>query len=486
MLFFQTTFFVILVFVIDVLTAIHILMNKHEQPVSATLWLFIVFSFPLFGVILYLFLGINRIKTLGLKIAMANEAIDTKLINLLFALRDKFIYTEYAAIADPMQYNKTIDRLIPETSPLVGNKLELLRDGTTAYPKMLQAIKNAKHNINLQSFIIHNDVIGQEILDALLKKAKQGVQIKVLYDKFGSMQVFSRAFARYKKIPNFTMTPFAFTNILAPWRVQLRNHRKLLVVDGNTAFIGGINISKDNDINVCNKDKYIHDLHCKILGPAVIPLQLSFLRDWHYATKAPLATIFQPAYFPDIKSQGKSIVRVVDTGPGQKDEATEKVFFTATATAKKSLWIMTPYFTPDHAFIAALIMAAARGVEIRIIMPKLNNHWFVQFASRSLYKLLLTNNIRIFEKTGVFSHTKAMLVDGEWGYMGSSNCNVRSFRLNYELDFVVADGDFIPDLHDQFIRELEKSEEISLNTVLQKKLPIQLLENLCSLLTPIL
>ena len=236
LLFFQTTFFVILVFIIDLLIAMHILMNKHEQPVSATLWLFIVFSLPIFGVILYLFFGINRIKTLGLKIALANEVIDIeqknrvhKVIGKLLAMRDKFVYQADKNSTDHLSYNKTINNLLPKTFPLTGNKLILLRDGTTAYPKMLAAIKNANSNIHLQSFIIHNDVIGKEILDALQQKATQGVAVKILYDKFGSMKaVASHFFAKYKNLtPNFQMLPFTITNLLAPWRVQLRNHRKL-------------------------------------------------------------------------------------------------------------------------------------------------------------------------------------------------------------------------------------------------------------------
>ena len=493
---FATTFLLGLVFIIQICTAIHVLLTKHEEAVSATLWLLIIFTFPLgIGIVLYLLFGINRIKTLGLKIALANELIHAQekshvheVFDKLIAERNKFIYQDYATSQDPLEYNKTIDNLLPETLPLTGNKLELLRDGTAAYPQMLAAIKTAQHNIHLQSFIIHKDAIGKEILDALEQKARQGVKVKVLYDKFGSLKaVYSHFFKHYSnKIPNLEMVPFAFINILALWRVQLRNHRKLLVVDGKIAFVGGINISSNNDIRVCNKDKYIHDLHCKLQGPAIVPLQLSFLRDWHYATKIAPNEIFQAAHFPTTQKCGNAIMRIIDSGPGQKDNATEKMFFAAAATAKKSLWIMTPYFTPDQAYIKSLQMAAARGVEVRIIMPKRNNHWYAQFASRSLYNSLLNHGIRIFEKTGRFSHTKAVLLDHKWAYMGSSNCDVRSFRLNYELDFTANDDEFIDALYEQFINAMDKSEEISSAMVLKKKLPRQLLENLCSLLTPIL
>lgn len=496
LLFLQTKLLFILIVVIDIITMIHILMHKHEEPTSALMWMFVVFGFPIIGVIFYLIAGINRMETLGFKIALANEKINDQqkkqvdaVIESLFATRKKFIFREHKHRKNTMDVSQTLDGFLPNTNSFIGNKLQLLRDGTAAYPKMLQAIKAAKHNIHLQSFIIHNDAVGKEILDTLEDKAAEGVEVKVLYDKFGSMKAgWSHLFRRYlkRKDPNLNMRPFSVANIFAPWRIQLRNHRKLLVVDGKTAFIGGVNISSANDIHKVNKDKYIHDLHCKITGPAVMPLQLSFLRDWHYATKIKASEIFKMQYFPKMNLKGDAIVRIIDSGPGQRDGATAKLFLTAAATAKKSLWLMTPYFTPDTAFITGLKMAAARGVDVKIIVPKKNNHWYAQLASRSLYKGLLTNRVTILEKTGVFSHSKATLVDGKWAFMGSSNCDVRSFKLNYELDFAVTDKDFIADLKQQFEQEISKSVEVSLSQLHQKKMIVRLIENLCSLLIPVL
>lgn len=472
-------FFTIVVF-IDLLIALHILMNKHEEPASALLWLLVVVTFPILGMVLYLFFGINRIKTLGTKIAQANQ----------LARSQQKQYSQQK-FEEPKEYNKTLDRLLPENIPVAGNKLSLLHGGTTAYPKMLSAITKATKHIHLQSFIIHNDAIGKEILDALVKKAKEGVKVKVLYDKFGSLKgVFSLFFLKYVKLKrnnrNFQINSFALTNLFSPWRIQLRNHRKVLIVDGKIAFVGGINISSDNDIRKCNKDKYIHDLHCIIEGPAIYQLQSSFLRDWHYASKRKTTATTQKKYFPPLAEQGESVVRIIDSGPGQNYAATQKLFFTAAATAKHSLWIMTPYFIPDKAYIQALSMAAARGVEVKVVVPKKNNHWYAQFASRSMYRNLLLNGVKIFEKIGLFSHAKAIIVDDEWAVMGSSNCDTRSFYLNYELDFIVSHGDFINSIQQQFLEEFSQSEEIQLQTVLNKKLPLQLLENICSLLTPIL
>jgi cardiolipin synthase len=358
-----------------------------------------------------------------------------------------------------------------------------------AYPVMLEEIKKAKKCIHLQSFIITDDEIGKKIFDALQKKAENGVKVKVLYDRFGSGKaIFSHFFQKYAgKTPNFSIKSFMRVNLLAPWRVQLRNHRKLLIVDGSVAFIGGINISNQNITpSDSTKYKYIHDLHCLVRGPAVGELQFSFIRDWCFASNTPPAKMISEENFPTVKAHGESKVRVIDSGPGQNPQASEKVFFTAASTAKKYLWIITPYFVPEKAFIKALYMSAARGVDVRIMVPLNNNHWYVDYACKSLYGTLLSAGVRIFEKKGNFSHIKAMIVDGQWTMMGSSNCDVRSFKLNFELDFISCGGRFIEDLHSQFKREFNDAGEVLLTDLRNKRFTRRLAENICSLLTPVL
>ncbi|MFA7232195.1 MAG: phospholipase D-like domain-containing protein, partial [Victivallaceae bacterium] len=348
----------------------------------------------------------------------------------------------------------------------------------------------AKHSIRMQSFIIMNDPVGREIFDALAKRAEHGVDVKVLYDSFGSAKAyFSYFFHRYthQRLKNLKIRAFSPINIFTPWRIQLRNHRKLLIIDGNVAFIGGINISEDNArFSKVPRRKYIHDLHCRITGPAVSELQFVFLKDWLYSTKGKILNESLLDDFPVPEAQGDDIIRVVNSGPGQNPEASQSVFFTAAATAQKSLWIMTPYFVPGRSFIKALCITAARGVDVKIIVPKNNNHFFVALASQSLYRTLLSHGVKIYNKKGIFSHAKAMIVDGEWGFMGSSNCDVRSFKLNYELDFCVESGLFIDKLYKQFEFELTESEEILLENIHNSSLSKQLLENICALMAPVL
>ncbi len=480
-------------------TAVHILLNKHEEPVSAVMWLVLVFSFPGAGVLLYVLFGINRIRTRGMKVRYSSERMRGELraecespdanggdLKALANLRLEEREFKIGATSGVYPaHDSFLDRALPETKPLRGNSVDLLLDGSEAYPAMLEAMEAAERSIHLQSYIITNDSVGREVLRVLRRKADEGVAVKILYDKFGSFPaVASRFFAAcIRGATNMEARAFAQA---VPWGIQLRNHRKLLVVDGRLAFIGGINISADNDREKARRNKYIHDMHCRVAGPVVSGLQFAFLVDWHHVSGASESELLCEDNFPLLKEEGDSVARVVASGPGQCDGASEKLHMAATATATQSLWLATPYFVPDKSFLKALAAAAMRGVDVRIMVPARNNHWYVQLATRSLYPFLLDSGVRVYEREGEFFHAKATLVDRKWAKMGSSNCDVRSFRLNYELDLVVEGGEFISVLESQFKREFTMCREVVAKDVESKSACSKLAENFCALFTPVL
>ncbi|MCK5843232.1 MAG: cardiolipin synthase [Victivallales bacterium] len=495
---FTFSYFGLITMTVALPTAVHILLNKQDEPVSSVLWLLVVFVFPGAGVVLYLFFGINRVKTKGLRIGLAQDSLHCELrsqdngespANSPRKAYERYLsnQSEFEMVSGSgySSHQKMLDRLLPDTIPLSGNQMRLLSDGTEAYPAMLEAIKNAESSIHLQSYIIMNDWTGGEIFKLLRQKAASGVKVKVLYDRFGSWTAFSTFFFTkfLRGERNIEARPFS---LRMPWTIQLRNHRKLLVCDGRVGFIGGINISSENISSPGLAGRNIHDLHCEVLGPAVSELQFSFLRDWYCTSKCSLNELMRPEYFPKHYAAGDSTVRLVASGPGQSFEASEMLHMTAVATAERYIWIMTPYFVPDKPFLKALRNAVARGVEVKIIVPAMNNHWYIKLATSHLYPYLLETGVRVFEKRGAFSHVKALLVDGSWCRMGSSNCDVRSFRLNYELDAVIENGTFIKELHDQFLKEMRESEEIFITDSADKSMPRQLAESVCALFTPIL
>ncbi|OQA85577.1 MAG: putative cardiolipin synthase YwiE [Lentisphaerae bacterium ADurb.Bin242] len=488
---------------------LHILFTMRDETERASLWIILVIALPVFGIVLYLFAGISRRNTFGKKISRSvehfflkrNAAEHNDLKNYREAI-SRFIGHDLLE-PETMNYNRTLNRLLNAGSPnapqcedefsgvmqgttsISGNKVELFCDGTDTYPAMLDSIRSARKNINLQTFIFAEDRIGREIMNALIERARAGVDVRVLFDKFGSLpSSWFLLRCRSKHLPNLKIRPFSHSSLFTPWRIQLRNHRKLLIVDGKTVFTGGLNISQEN-IKV-NDHLGIHDFHCRVHGPIVGELQYSFLCDWLYSTKRAPENLFIREYFPIPEPYGDDTVRVIASGHGYIFEGTEKVFFTATSTAEKSIWIITPYFVPSKDFSKALRMASARGVDVRIILPRINNHWYMKMASASFFEPLRCDGVRIFERKDVFTHAKAMLVDNKWAYLGSSNCDIRSFRLNFELDLLVEEGEFIHSLYKQFLRELKNSEELTDEALSAKGPARKIVESACALFTPIL
>lgn len=499
---------------LEILTILHILLSMRDDSERAALWLILVILLPLCGMALYVLAGVSRRNTFGKCISHSvarflreRATAEHRSLKNYTKLLGKFRSTGPRPDS-ARNFSATLERLLQEnmryfpgeSTPgaeedfpvlplgavaLSGNRVELFCDGTNAYPAMLKSIRGARKSINMQSFIFADDAIGRWMLDALRERAGAGVKVHVLFDKFGSLK--SSWFllrCRSKKLPNLEIRPFSPASLFTPWRIQLRNHRKLLVVDGETAFTGGLNISKENI-----KTRYrlgIHDFHCRVHGPIVGELQYAFLCDWLYAAKSAPDDLFLREYFPLPEARGNDTVRMIASGHGYFFEGTQNVFFTAAATAEKSIWIITPYFVPTHEFSKALRMASARGVDVRIIVPAINNHWFVKRAAASFYEALRTGGVRIFERTEIFSHAKAMLVDGKIAFLGSSNCDVRSFRLNFELDLLVENGDFPAALKQQFLAELKKSREITDDEIFNKKFFRKLSESVCALISPVL
>ncbi len=483
----------LLLLAVHLLAILHILWTKHRDSSSAAMWLLAVTLLPGIGLLFYLFFGITSID----RVHSRRQALQSELSQPDNGIlggglrRQRDAWGQFVPPLEVLRNPRTklLDRLFPQRLALDGNSLEILCDGTMVYPRMLADIEAAKICIRLESFILMDDQIGRQLLDTLERKAAEGVDVKVLFDSFGSAKAILSHYLRhyFRKSPNFKIQAFSPLNLLTPWKFQLRNHRKLLIIDGIIAYSGGLNISQDNGrLAKVPPNRYIHDLHCRITGPAVSQFIQVFLQDWAYTTRRHLEEFALPADFPELKRTGDAVVRVIESGPGENRNGSQNLFFAAAAIAQRSLYIMTPYLVPGNDYINALCMAASRGVDVRIIVPAHNNHWFVDWAARSNYQQLLEYGIRIFEKQGIFSHAKALLVDSAWGFMGSSNCDSRSFRLNYELDFCFSEDRSVDELHRQFNDELADSAELSLHEVERRSPFMQILENCCSLLTPIL
>ena len=314
-----------------------------------------------------------------------------------------------------------------------GNAIQILRNGDNAYPQMLAAIDGASRSIALSSYIFRADAAGDPFIEALKRAKQRGVEVRVLIDGYGGGYFTSSTYHRLRKAG----VPAArFLHSTLPWRMpflNLRSHKKILGIDGRTVFTGGLNIGAENLTDTHPKHP-VFDTHFKVEGPVVGQLIDVFAADWLFATKEGLSG---DAWFPTLEPAGDSTARVVTSGPDSDLEKIEFVVLSALSCARQSIKIMTPYFLPDERIITALSLAAYRGVEVDLVLPEHSNHPTVDWGSRVQMSPLLKAGCRVWTYPAPFNHSKLMAIDDLWALVGSANWDIRSFRLNFELDLEV-------------------------------------------------
>ena len=410
----DTTLAIGLVLAIGV--TIHILLTKREVA-SAVGWIGLVWFAPILGAISYLMFGVNRVKRRAHLLRPADDEADGSSSRISPGFDDAL---------DPLACG--IGR-IAHRPLLTGSTVEAYQDGDNAYPPMLAAIAAATASVGLSSYIFRDDHWGGRFIDALADARRRGVVVKVLIDGIGGGWLRSAA---YNALRGKDVTAARFMHSLLPWRMpflNLRNHKKILVVDGMVAFTGGMNIADENVMALRPKEP-VKDLHFRIQGPVVVQLTEAFAQDWAFVTDQDLEG---EAWFPHIAPTDGASARVIDSGPDEDLEKVEFAVLQAVACAHTSIAVMTPYFLPDERLITALALAAMRGVTVDLVVPRQSNHTLVDWATRANVGPLLAGGVRIWLSPPPFNHSKMMVVDGEWCLIGSCNWDIRSFRLNFEL-----------------------------------------------------
>jgi cardiolipin synthase len=355
-------------------------------------------------------------------------------------------------------------------SPLVvGNKVELLVDGPTTYDAMFTAIENAKDNINMETFIIENDEIGQRFSKLLTSKQASGVQVNLIYDSVGSLSTPETFFDSLKKsgINVLEYNPINPLNTRKGWQFNQRDHRKLLIVDGQIAFVGGINISSVYSSGsfgrakvTTNKQSW-RDTHLRMEGPVVGEFQKLFMTTWSQQKGKTLATRI---YFPDLTNQGGEVVRAIGSSPDEPYSQIYSTLISAINSAETQVFITNAYFVPDPKLLAALKEAVQRGVDVRLLLPEKTDSIMVFYASRSYYDELLKANVKIYERQDALLHAKTAMIDGVWSTIGSTNLDWRSFTNNQEINAVVLGQGFGTQMQSMFEKDLESSTVITLES----------------------
>lgn len=466
--------------VLAILTSGHAILFKRDSR-AAVLWAGFIWLAPLVGAVLYWLLGFNRIRRKAL-----NLRVDTDLAHLPNPYQTSVIEVESDSHLERRPHSlQLLANLIGRVTrrPLVrGNKVSPLVNGDEAFPAMLEAIDRATDHINLATYIFDHGKAGSKFVEALRRAVERGVEVRVLIDDTGARYSWPSIVPDLRKAGCKVVR---FLPTLAPFRlmaINLRNHRKLLVVDGLIGFTGGMNI-RDGHL-IASKPKHpVYDLHFQLEGPVVRQLQEVFSEDWYFSRGERLSG---PRFFPKQELHGEVIARGISDGPDGDFEKLRWTLLGALNCARDSIKIQTPYFLPDQALISALNLASLRGVQVDILLPSKNNLPFMQWATFAILWQVLEHGCRVWLTPPPFDHSKLMIVDEAWTLMGSANWDPRSLRLNFEFNVECFNIGLARQLLPRVQDKQEKSKEITLAMVDSRNVAVRLRDGIARLATPYL
>jgi len=464
----------------------HVVLFKRDVR-GAVAWTGLIWLSPFIGAALYFMFGINRIKRRATRLRTEGPDPDQ------YFLEGRMIpvMRHQAAPIDPEVVQRGPYGLnglrhfigtVTGRELTRGNAVTALVNGDQGYPAMLEAIERAEHTIALCTFIFEHDRSGKRFVDALAAAVQRGVQVRVLIDGVGKR--YSRP--HVPKVLAARGVPVAeFLKHVLPLRnpyLNLRNHRKILVVDGRVGFTGGLNIREHHELAL-DPPYPTRDMHFRFEGPVVRHLMEDFAIDWEFTTDEELDG---PAWFPPLAAAGEVDARGVADGPDENFEAIHWTLLGALAAAERSVRIVTPYFLPDQTLIAGLNLASMRGVPVQIVLPARGNLRFVQWASTAQLWQVLINGCEVFRSPPPFDHSKLMVVDDEWALVGSANWDARSLRLNFEFNVECYDRDFAASINALIDDKMRGCRHVELEDLLSRPLPVKLRDGVARLAAPYL
>lgn len=468
--------FLIVTVVAATAAVVHVLLFKRD-PRSAAYWVALVALVPLIGAILYFLLGINFIRRRARIYRDVVEAGPAPRPDIAppTVPSETMDWRDHAGLA------VTLDR-ISRFGFVAGNRVDICRNGDEAMPAMLEAIRGARQSVTLATYIFEARGVGAEFVEELAAAVRRGVQVRVMVDDAGMKYSWPPVLweLRRRGVPVQRFMPSRW--ILRLMTLNLRNHRKILVVDGRVGFTGGLNIRQGNMLEHSPRSP-IRDLHFRLAGPVVADLQRVFAEDWAYCSGE---SLHGSAWFPALDGSGEVTALGIPDGPDEDMEIMPVVFFAALSAARREVRILNPYFLPTPVLTWALKLCAVRGVAVTIVVPERNNIPPVAWAARTLFPDLLKGGCRIFESPPPFDHSKIFTVDGVWSFVGSTNWDPRSLRLNFEFNLACHDPGLASRLNAEFDHKLALSREITLAEIASDSLGVRLRNGVARLFIPML
>jgi cardiolipin synthase len=483
-LFFDNThqWYWVVPFILAYVGVILTILLDNKNPTKSIAYIMLLALVPVLGLVVYYFFGrdYRKQRIFNLKGAVDSPVIETFWSDHRIEFERRFEITEkrFGDLIAPARliFNQH-QGILTE-----GNSVKLLVNGEAKFPEVLKELENAKHHIHMEYYIFSYDDIGKKIVDVLIRKAKAGVEVRIIIDDFGSpknKRMVKRLRKAKVKVHRFMPVAFPF---LA--QANFRNHRKIIVIDGRVGFEGGINID-DRYVNSGKHELYWRDTHLKFEGPLVNLLQLQFLLSWHFTAKQRFP--FECPYFGnEFNNVGEATATLVASGPDSPRPYCMEAILAAINQAKVRIWIVTPYFIPTDQIITALQIAASNGVDVRMILPGKSDSHIVKHASLSYIRPLLHSGIKIFFYEKGFAHAKTMTFDSKVSIIGTANMDTRSFYINFEIVAIIYDEKLCTEVDKSFINDLKHCKEVTFKEWSKRSIFNRLLDSICRLLTPLL
>ena len=474
--------FIIPIYYGFVLLVVINMLLENKNPLKTQSYLLLLLLLPIIGVFIYLIFGQNaRKRKIFSKRKLINAAFGKKYIDEHL---DNIHKTDasHASLDNP--YFRLIHFLNKDLSPVTAtSEVSILKNGEEKFPQLFEELKKAKSHIHIEYYIFSDDDIGKQVTDILIEKVKEGVEVRLFVDSVGSFALKKKFF---KKLRSTGIEVFEFMPVIFPLftsKINYRDHRKIVVIDGKTGFTGGINLD-DRYLNNGKHQLYWRDTHLMIKGEAVKTLQLLFFLNWQFVSKQSI----EPSrkYFPVVKNMNGPMVQINGSGPDWDLASIMDSFFIAINSAQKEIRITTPYFIPNESILDAIITSSKSGIRIELMLPFESDSWIVKAASMSFVKELLEADVRIFLYQKGFMHAKTITVDGAFASVGTANMDYRSFDLNYEVNTFIYDRQLTATLNKHFEEDKKDCIELGLETWNKRKLREKLLESVCRLLAPML
>ena len=465
---------VALVLALALLSAGHVLLYKRD-PRAALGWIFVCLWLPLMGPALYWIFGLNRIAT------RAHKLDQERAPGNLQESRDP-VSQDSATAAEERTPLARVAAAVTGVSLTAGNRVTALNNGEQAFPAMLAAISEAKSTVYLCTYIFETNRTGLLFVDALAEAVERGVRVRVIVDGVGELYSWPRV-SRLVQRRGVPVSSFLPPRLMPPaLHFNLRTHRKILTVDGRVGFTGGMNLGDRHLAGDPQNKRPVVDLHFRLEGPAVAQMEAVFRQDLEFVS----GEVLPPSPPPPEAASGSALCRVIVDGPDENLDKLLMIYLGAISAAEHRIYVMTPYFLPPREILASLNAAAVRGVEVVIVLPEKNNLFYVHWATRKLLWELLQRGVRVLYQPPPFVHSKLFLVDDRYVLVGSANLDPRSLRLNFELNVEVYDRLLAHQLASQFREVLEASQEVTLEDMDSRSIPIRIRDALPWLMSPYL